>query len=127
MKSEADFRKHLTNKMNQANIDIFVAASKYGDDELLDTLRRIRDIYEDLFNVFDQMFPKEKRGVFIAKHPEGITLNPPVFLLDHENDYMEFSSLESAKRFLMEQHVSEEEMATLVFIEAINGEPGEFL
>ena len=55
--------------------------------------------------------------VIVGRHINGITINPLEYLLDGNGDPTEFTNEESAKSYLREQGLTDEDIYWLVFEE----------
>jgi len=55
--------------------------------------------------------------VIVGRHINGITINPLEYLLDDEGNEMLFDSEESAREYLKQQGMAEDEMYWMVFEE----------
>jgi hypothetical protein len=53
--------------------------------------------------------------VTVGRHINGITINPLEYLLDDSGEPIEFTNEESAKSYLREHGVTEEEIYWMVF------------
>jgi pyruvate kinase len=54
--------------------------------------------------------------VIVARHIEGITLNPLEYLLDEKGEEMKFKSVQEAKAFLLSAGFVEDDMEDFHFI-----------
>ena len=60
--------------------------------------------------------------IIVARHQEGIGLNPLEYLLNEDGTEKEFESKESAIEFLKEAGASSEDIYFLKFLDAKTGE-----
>ena len=60
--------------------------------------------------------------IIVARHQEGIGLNPLEYLLNEDGTEKEFESKESAIEFLKEAGASNEDIYFLKFLDAKTGE-----
>lgn len=54
-------------------------------------------------------------SVVVGKHINGITINPLEYLLDDNDEPMEFESKETAKKFLRENGFTDDDIYWMVF------------
>lgn len=59
-------------------------------------------------------------GVIVGRHVEGIMLNPLEYLLDDEGELMVFESEEQARRHLIKNGFSEDDLYWIIFEETEN-------
>jgi hypothetical protein len=93
----------------------------FDENEILKKAADNFGVHPDIISLipFDQennSEPEKSNKVIVGKAINGVTINGLEYILDDDGNVKEFSSLENAKRFLLEHEITPEQIEDLTFL-----------